>query len=368
MMTMAEETTGGSVCRECGGAIPADALTMGLCPRCLIATVAHVRRDGPAPAPEAPRPVDRLTCERVAAAFPEVEIIELLGQGGMGAVFKARHRKLGGVLAIKVMAVDDYADRSAVERFLGEGRILTTLDHAHIVKAYASGQAAGYAYLLLELVQGPSLRQILMKGPLPCRTAAKVATQVCCALVYAHRRGIIHRDIKPENILLHPGTVPASAGLHGFFEGGGRVRLADFGLARTEVDPTKDISLTLPNQRVGTIDYMAPETRTGRSRAGTPGDIYAVGVVLYEMLTGKLPIGRFPLPSEVNADAKCLDALVVSCLQNDPLLRCGDIGALRTELAKLSQPARKGVTWQAVLAGVVALAIVAVVVIAMMSR
>src|SRR5690349_14310564 len=146
-MGMIDDTTSQGVCRECGGSIPADALTMGLCPRCLIATVAQFRRDGqPAPASaQRQRPADTFSCQRVAAAFPEVEILEMLGQGGMGAVFRARHRKLGGVLAIKVMPVDEYSDPTVIERFLGEGRILTSLDHAHIVRAYAAGQITGWA-------------------------------------------------------------------------------------------------------------------------------------------------------------------------------------------------------------------------------
>jgi eukaryotic-like serine/threonine-protein kinase len=322
-------------CTKCGGIVPPDATTMGLCPRCLISGVRE-RRSAVRPPAHGNHPNRQLPDPHdLAAAFPEIELLGVLGQGGSGAVYKARHRTMDGFVALKVLRVTPLDEPATIERFLGEARILEGLIHPHIVRAHGSGSTGNYLYVILEMVEGPSLRQVLSHGPLPPRIALKIGVQLCNGLGFAHSRGIIHRDIKPENILLHPGSVPASQKLSGFFEGDGRARLADFGLAREFDAMDMQLSLTLPHHRVGTLDYMAPEIRSTRGRSDARGDVYGVGIVLYEMLTGQLPLGVFPPTHELCDTDEQVDAIISRCLQSTPENRYSDGWEVRGDLARI---------------------------------
>jgi serine/threonine protein kinase len=265
-------------------------------------------------------------------AFGQLRIERLLARGGMGLVYKAFDRKNNRPVALKVLPIEGHDDPEMLDRFVSEARILSELSHPNIVKAYESGQTAGKLYLIMEFVDGPSLRQMIRQGPLPASAAVKIAVQICDALAYAHERGIVHRDIKPENILLHPGQQPAEKGLEEFFEKGGRARLVDFGLARALAETPDGLSLTAPHQYVGTADYVAPEARYGQRSADARGDIYSLGVVIYEMLTGKVPLGHFEKPSRTLGVSSRLDRIVMRCLAANPDQRYANAAELRHDL------------------------------------
>jgi len=316
-------------CLECGADVPPEARTLGLCPRCLLERVIDVRGgiqdqiDRLQPPPPQPIPSE------LAENFPHLFISCLLGRGGMGFVYKAFDRQLNRRIALKILPVAHRENVEMLARFISEAQILSRLDHPNIVAAFHSGQAGDCLYLMMELVDGPSLRQVLAKGRLPPNAAVCLAVQICDALAYAHDRGIIHRDIKPENILLHAGGRPIDNGLTGFFESGGRARLVDFGLARPAVEAP---AITAPDQYVGTADYVAPESRYRHQSPGASADIYSLGVVLYEMLVGKLPLGHFSMPSRMTAVDARIDRIVTRCLADDPTQRYSNAADLRRDL------------------------------------
>ncbi|MCZ6508453.1 MAG: serine/threonine-protein kinase [Acidobacteria bacterium] len=254
------------------------------------------------PAPGPPRP------EQLAETFPQLEIIELLGQGGMGYVYKARQRGLDRMVALKLLAPDISKDGNFAERFAREARALAKLNHPGIVTIHDSGQIGGHYYFVMEFVDGLNLRELLFRseGRLEPGKALHIVGSLCDALDYAHDEGVVHRDIKPENILL---------------DAKGRVKIADFGLAKLlggNGDKDSRLTLSSPQQILGTPHYMAPEQTEKPLSVDHRADIYAVGVVFYEMLTGELPLGRFPLPSEMGRGDAALDNIILRALDKNP--------------------------------------------------
>jgi hypothetical protein len=269
----------------------------------------------------APDPAD------LEGEFPDMEILELLGQGGMGAVYKARQKSLDRLTAIKIFPRGLTGDPSFTERFHQEARVLARLSHPHIVAAYEFGQSDRYCYFVMEFVDGITLKQALAGKQIPPGEALAVAHQICEALAFAHDKGIVHRDIKPGNILLEGAPdSPVSQS--------GRVRVADFGLAKLLEGGALDFSLTASGHRLGTLHYMAPEQVESPDHVDHRADIYAVGVVLYEMLTGELPIGRFPEPSRRADVGPEIDALVLRCLDKSPGNRFQTARELQEALAE----------------------------------
>jgi tetratricopeptide (TPR) repeat protein/predicted Ser/Thr protein kinase len=202
----------------------------------------------------------------------DYELLNLLGRGGMGAVFLARQRGLNRLVAYKVLCHLRPFDPEAVERFRGEAETLARLQHDHIVQVYDSGTEHGTPFIAMEYVSGGSLADKIRDGRPPARDAAALIASVAAAVGHAHAHGIIHRDLKPANILLTPD---------------GRPKVADFGLARDlAADP-----LTRTGQTVGTPTYMALEQLTGRKDLTPAADVWALGCVLYELLTGAVPFG-----------------------------------------------------------------------------
>src|SRR5262245_7742675 len=187
----------------------------GLCPRCLLQAVPLQRFEGAATTPPGgfvpPAPAE------LAPLFPQLEVLELLGQGGMGAVYKARQSKLDRLVALKILPPQAGQDPAFAERFGREARALAKLSHPHIVAVHDFGQAGGMYYFLMEFIDGGNLRQLLWSGRLSPQEALHIFPPLCDALQYAHEEGVVHRDIKPENILI---------------DKRGRVKIADFGLAR----------------------------------------------------------------------------------------------------------------------------------------
>jgi predicted Ser/Thr protein kinase len=316
------ETT--AACPECGAALSADS-PEGLCPRCLL----HHALKTPSPTPTgdhgafiAPDPAD------LAAHFPQLEILSLLGQGGMGAVYKARQLKLDRFVAVKILPAEWGRDPAFAERFAREARALAKLSHPHIVGVHDFGEAGEHFYLLMEFVDGANLRQLLQAGPLDPRLALQIIPQVCDALQYAHDEGVIHRDVKPENILV---------------DQRGRVKMADFGLAKLVGPSRASFTLTGTHQVMGTLDYMAPEQRNHPQEVDQRADIYSLGVVFYEMLTGKLPLGRFSPPSDAAGVDVRLDEIVHRALEREPEQRYQHVSEVRSALESVTDGAANAV-------------------------
>lgn len=303
------------VCPKCGAAIPAEA-PQGLCPNCLLSQASIPTEQGQGPRSNPPP-----SCEELAKAFPNLEVLELIGQGGMGFVFKARQPKLDRFVALKILPQSLAADAAFAERFTREGRLLARLNHPNIVTVHDFGRANGFFYLLMEYVDGVNLRQAMRAGQFTPAQALAVVPKICEALQFAHNEGILHRDIKPENILL---------------DTRGRIKMADFGIAKLVDDPRADASLTGSGAHLGTAHYMAPEQIEHPSQVDHRADIYSLGVVFYEMLTGELPIGRFAPPSQRSATDPRLDDVVLRTLEKEPQRRQQSAGEVKTQVETIA--------------------------------
>jgi predicted Ser/Thr protein kinase len=299
-------------CPQCGRAL-ASSSTQGLCPACLLRQAAF---ESVAPGPGLAGFTPPAAAE-LAELFPQFESLELLGRGGMGAVYKARQTSLDRFVALKILPAEANEDPAFGERFQREARALAQLNHPNIVGVHDFGQAGAYAYLVMEFVDGANLRQLQRGGHLSPQEALAIVPQICEALQFAHDRGIVHRDIKPENILI---------------DTQGRVKIADFGLAKMMRLEAGAPDLTLTRHAIGTPQYMAPEQIEKPETVDHRADIYSLGVVFYEMLTGELPIGRFSSPSQrVEVDVR-LDEVVLKALEKDPSLRYQQASAFKTEV------------------------------------
>ena len=308
------------LCPQCSEALPPDS-TDRICAKCQSdpARTTPSTRAGARPVPPTPA--------EIAQFFPQLEILELLGQGGMGMVYKARQPQLHRIVALKILSPDLSADPAFAERFSREARSLARLNHSNIVSIFDFGQAGHYYYLLMEHVDGTDLREIIhQQHPTPAE-ARRIAMEICQALHYAHEEGVVHRDIKPSNILI---------------DKKGRVKIADFGLAKLN-EKTGDAP-ALTTVVMGTPHYMAPEQIETPGNVDHRADLYSLGVVFYEMLTGELPLGRFEPPSVKNeaVDVR-LDNMVLRALEKNRERRyqqAGDIRAdLETTLTRPNPPA-----------------------------
>jgi hypothetical protein len=342
-------------CPQCGASLPAGALA-GLCPACLLQQGAAADTvtgpDGKVSVPP--------SIEEVALHFPGLEIIELLGRGGMGAVYKARQKQLDRLVALKILPPRSGDDSAFAERFTREAKALARLNHPGIVTLYEFGKvdpqpsttnplsrqnevtagrpSYGLYYFLMEFVDGVNLRRLLAGGRIAPREALAIVPQICDALQYAHDQGIVHRDIKPDNILL---------------DRRGRVKLADFGLAKlveSDAPLTPSLSasdaerladrpvegkppvLTEAGKIMGTPRYMSPEQVQNPGAVDHRADIYALGVVFYQMLTGELPGKSLEPPSrKVEIDVR-LDDVVLRALEKDPERRYQQVSEVKTSV------------------------------------
>ncbi|MCA9064924.1 MAG: serine/threonine protein kinase [Planctomycetaceae bacterium] len=287
--------SGNSSCPQCGTTLPENA-PGGLCPKCLLnAGFPSEPAGGFVP----PQPTELNQHD----LFPDLEFLELLGKGGMGAVYRVRQKRLDRIVAVKILppAVGD--DPAFAARFTREAKTLARLNHPNIVQVYDFGQSGPYFYFIMEYVDGVSLRQTILSGGLEPQQAMTIIPRICEALQFAHDAGVVHRDIKPENVLI---------------DSRGRVRIADFGLAMLLNREPADITLTAVNQVMGTPHYMAPEQMKGSPSIDHRADIYSLGVVFYELLTGELPIGHFEKPSHrLHLDVR-LDEVVLRALAAEP--------------------------------------------------
>jgi len=301
-------------CPKCGCELPTDA-PQGLCPRCLAAlnfATETLPPDAALLTPQAP-----LTPEELAPHFPQLEIIKCLGRGGMGVVYKARQKTLNRLVALKLLAPERADDAKFAARFEREAQALAALNHPHIVTIHDFGQAGGYFYLLMEYVDGVNLRQAMQAERFTPEQALAIVPPVCEALQYAHEHGIVHRDIKPENLLL---------------DKSGRVKIADFGIAKM-IGTTGEKGGESLSQPFGTPAYAAPEQRDDSRQVDHRADIYSLGVILYELLTGELPKDKLEPPSNrVQIDVR-LDEIVLRALEVKPELRFATAAEFRTQLA-----------------------------------
>jgi serine/threonine protein kinase/HEAT repeat protein len=306
METSATDPThppGARVCPHCGRTAPSGALA-GLCPACLLKQGVAGETVGAHPFVP-PEPGD------LAALFPQLEILGLIGAGGMGAVYRVRQRELDRIVALKILPPAIGERPGFAERFTREARALAKLSHPGIVTIHDSGRAESLVFLLMEYADGPNLRQLIEAGRLSPRDALAIVPMICDALQYAHDAGIVHRDIKPENILI---------------DRRGHVKVADFGLAKLvgagepeSGSATPEVpGVTAAGERMGTPQYMAPEQLDRPGEVDHRADIYSLGVVFYQMLTGELPARTVVPPSQkAPLDAR-LDAVVMRALEQNP--------------------------------------------------
>ena len=211
-------------------------------------------------------------------SFANYVITELLGCGGMGAVYKGWQKSLDRFIAIKILPPEVYLRGSGfAERFKREAKAMARIAHPGIIAVFDAGETAdGLLYFIMEYVEGTDVAKLVRSsGMLPPEHALAITTHVCDALAYAHGRGVIHRDIKPSNVII---------------DREGRVKVADFGLAKVRDEVGEQLT---GDHVMGTPNFMAPEAMFAGGTVDQRADLYAVGVMLYHMLTGKLPRGRF---------------------------------------------------------------------------
>ncbi len=256
---------------------------------------------------------------------PGYRLEKLVGKGGMGEVHKAIQLSLGRTVAVKLLSPELAKDPLFVTRFEKEAAALAALSHPHIVTILEKGKTDSTYFLVMEFVDGPSLREVMRSPLLDTTSALKMALEICRAIDYAHHRGIIHRDLKPENILFDE-------------QAGGIAKVSDFGLAAfadNDQVPAK-FNVTETHVSMGTLSYMAPEQRVDAKNADHRADIYSLGVILYELVVGEVPVGNYDPPSSRKPGVdRRLDAIVARCLKPLPNDRYGKTSELIADLEPL---------------------------------
>ncbi|MDB6007705.1 MAG: hypothetical protein JWR15_4692 [Prosthecobacter sp.] len=256
-----------------------------------------------------------------APILPEgYEYLRVLGVGGMGRVVKAQHKLLGRCVAIKTLLPQVSFDLRFTRRFQKEAQALAAIHHPNIVTIHDFGELTdGSLYLVMELVEGPTLRHRLKAGPLDFATAMPLIQGICAGLSKAHEAGITHRDLKPENILLSPAGMP---------------KVADFGLAVTASSHDSVFS----SQPMGTLTYMAPEQKIPNADVSPATDVFALGLILYELIAGRVPEGAFDPLAELVGTPAALDDVIRRCLQADPKRRFANASQMALALTNCIAP------------------------------
>lgn len=289
--------------------------------------------------------LDRGLATRAIPEVPGLKMGELLGRGGMCSVYRAVDQQSGCEVAVKVLDPENLHHPVRVGRFRREMGSLTRLRHPHIVSALRTDEFHGLPYLVMEYCAGGTLASFLKGRPLPPSAAAGTLRAIGSAVAYAHAEGVVHRDLKPANVLLAINTSGKSGSQTAI------PKVADFGLAKCKVDLGSNLTGT--RETLGTPCYMAPELTTGARDADARTDVYGLGAILYELLTGRPPfVGTIPLevvrmvreeqptpPSELNSKVPSdLEAVCLRCLEKEPSQRFPNaeevIEALRGAIAK----------------------------------
>jgi serine/threonine protein kinase len=308
---------------------------------------------GERPVPQAAPPGLTETYRPEAAVPPELaqhpryEVLYLLGQGGMGAVYKARHRKMDRLVALKVIRVGLLDNPRAIERFQREVKAAARLDHPNIVRAYDADEAGGTHFLVMEFVEGTDLaRYVQQRGPLPVASACHFIRQAAQGLQHAHEKGMVHRDVKPHNLMLTRSPRASEAEARG--EGdGAQVKVMDFGLARLACEQASTAGLTGDNMLMGTADYIAPEQAQDAHRADIRSDIYSLGCSLCHLLAGRSLLaggsvaekltahltGQLPLAAVPAAVPAELRSVLVKMVAREPAQRFQTPGEAAAALA-----------------------------------
>ncbi|MES2922618.1 MAG: protein kinase [Verrucomicrobiota bacterium] len=288
-----------------------------------------------------PAPFNPPAINELAPHFPQFEILELIGKGGMGAVYKVRQPELDRIVALKILPPAIGETAGFAERFAREAKALAKLNHPGIVTIHEFGQASSSQlstpnsqppyFILMEFVDGVNLAQLMQTGRIAPREALAIVPQICDALQFAHDQGIVHRDIKPENILL---------------DRLGRVKVADFGIAKvvaavcdradSDEERWSQTTVTLAGKIMGTPQYMAPEQIDSPAEVDHRADIYALGVVFYQMLTGELPGKELLAPSRKFLLDVRLDEVVMHALEKNPELRYQQARIFKTQVETIA--------------------------------
>ncbi len=263
----------------------------------------------------------QMEIDELAGRFPQYEILHKVGHGGMGTVWCARQKSLNRLVALKVIRPQANQRKEFAHRFAREAQAMAKLGHPNIVTVHDFGQQDDLYYFVMEYVDGVNLRQLIRSNRLTCKQALEIVPAICDALQFAHDGGIVHRDIKPENILI---------------DTNGKVKIADFGLAKLLDQDKSGPQLTQANHIMGTMHYMAPEQIERPLDVDHRADIYSLGVVIYELLTGELPLGRFAPPShKVSIDIR-LDEIVMHTLAKEPSLRYQRVSDVKTDMQSMN--------------------------------
>ena len=296
------------ICRRCHTPLPVE-LPSGACPECGSSLDAPPFSDGTEEPLSPPTPAD------LAPLFAGLEIMEVAGHGGMGTIYKARQPQLDRFVALKILSPELGKDQTFAEHFSREAQALAKLNHSNIVRIFDFGQAGGFYYFLMEYVDGLTLLNLIQQKLPQVGEAQRIVIEICHALQYAHDEGIVHRDVKPSNIML---------------DKKGRVKITDFGLARLIKKSRKDSAAGGQGAVfMGTPQYMAPEQVDNPGQVDRRADIYALGVVLYEMLTGELPASEAEPPSQKARVDPRLDEIVMRALEKAPRRRYQNANAFR---------------------------------------
>ncbi len=286
-------------CSQCGHTITAGQIACSKCGASVAGGDAQAA--GRSPSPSEPNLTPSFTLQPNQVLANRYQVIRLIGRGGMGAIYLAHDRVLNEPVALKTLLPQFAREKTIVERFYNEARIARQLSHPNIVRVHDIGMASQIMYLSMEYVEGKSLRALLEQSGrgLPAAYAMEVLRQLCAGLGYAHRY-TVHRDIKPENVMIAKN---------------GAVKLMDFGISKLRGNP----GLTVASMVMGTPQYMPPEQFRDSAAVDARADIYSLGVLLYEMLTGALPSGMAKPASQLAPGAPpAIDAIIAKCLEFEP--------------------------------------------------
>src|SRR5437588_7523967 len=333
------------ICRKCGAKIFSDA-PEGLCAKCVLKTALMMPPEAPVAARDDGGPAANVEANAAAAPHSkkaaravellgelgDYELLEEIGRGGQGVVFRARQKSLNRTVALKVISLGQWASKAHLKRFRLEAEAAASLDHPSIVPMYEVGESEGGCYFTMKFVEGGQLDEVVKRAPMSIRQAAELIAKVARTVHYAHEHGILHRDIKPGNILL---------------DAKGEPLLTDFGLAGlVEAEST----ITRTREALGTPSYMAPEQAAGEQRKlSNATDVYGLGAVLYQLLTDHPPFAggttyetikllldtepRQPrlLNPKIDRD---LSTICLKCLEKDPQRRYASALALAEDLER----------------------------------